>query len=108
MVDTFRSRYGPWALVAGGSLGMGASYSRQLAQRGLNVVLVAEAAEPLESLAHSLAAEYRVQTRALVVDLAAPDMLTQLTVATSGLEIGLLVYNAAHSVVGRFLDVALE
>jgi len=87
---------------------MGASYSRQLAQRGLNVVLVAEAAEPLASLAHTLAAECRVQTRALVIDLAAADMLVQLINATADLEIGLMVYNAAHSVVGRFLDVSLD
>lgn len=108
MADSFHARYGPWALVAGGSLGMGAAYSRQLARQGLNVVLVAEAADPLESLAQSVAAEHRVETRALVVDLAAPDMLAQLTVATRDLEIGLLVYNAAHSVVGRFLDVSLD
>jgi short-subunit dehydrogenase len=108
MTDSFLAHYGPWALVAGGSFGMGAAYSRQLAQRGLNVVLVADAAEPLESLARTLAAEHRVETRALVIDLAAPDMLAQLDTATRDLEIGLLVYNAAHSVVGRFLDVSLD
>ncbi|HYC55875.1 MAG TPA: SDR family NAD(P)-dependent oxidoreductase [Terriglobales bacterium] len=75
--ERFRSRYGPWALVAGGSTGMGAAYSRQLAQMGLNVVLLAESAEPLQSLAHSLAAEHGVQTRSLQIDLATPDVLTQ-------------------------------
>ena len=108
MSEAFRARYGPWALVAGGSLGMGAAYSRQLAQKGLNVFLVAEVAEPLQSLARSLAAEYGVETRAAVVDLAAPDMLDQLDAASRDIEIGLLVYNAAHSVVGRFLDVSLD
>jgi len=107
-MDAFRARYGPWALVAGGSMGMGAAYSRQLATRGLNVVLVAEAAEPLETLARSLAAEHSVQTRPVLADLSAPDVLAVLDAATRDLEIGLLVYNAAHSVVGRFLDVALE
>lgn len=107
-MDAFRARYGPWALVAGGSMGMGAAYSRQLAQKGLNVVLVAEAPEPLETLARSLAAEHGVQTRAVLADLSAPDVLAVLDAATRDLEIGLLVYNAAHSVVGRFLDVALE
>lgn len=87
---------------------MGAAYSRQLAQRGLNVVLVADAAEPLESLARTLAAEHHVETRALVIDLGASDMLAQLDTATRDLEIGLLVYNAAYSVVGRFLDVSLD
>jgi uncharacterized protein len=108
MVESFRARYGPWALVAGGSMGMGAAYSRQLAAKGLNVVLVAEAAEPLETLAHALAAEHNVQTRAVLADLALPDMLSLLDTATRDLEIGLLVYNAAHSVVGKFLDVALD
>jgi len=106
-MDTFRARYGPWALVAGGSMGMGAAYSRQLAQRGLNVVLVAEAAEPLETLARSLAHECGVETRALLADLSNYDVLSQLAAATRDLDIGLMVYNAAHSIVGRFLDVPL-
>jgi hypothetical protein len=103
----FRSRYGPWAVVAGGSLGMGAAYSRQLATKGLNVVLVSEAPHPLEELAQTLAAEHGVQTRAVLADLATPNNLEQLVSATGELDVGLLVYNAAHSVVGRFRDVAL-
>ncbi|HYD47159.1 MAG TPA: SDR family NAD(P)-dependent oxidoreductase [Terriglobales bacterium] len=103
----FRSRYGPWALVAGGSTGMGAAYSRQLARKGLNVVLLADSAEPLQTLAQSLAVEYGVQTRSLLVDLAAPDLLTLVHAETRELEIGLVVYNAAHSVVGKFLEVSL-
>ena len=103
----FHRRYGPWALVAGGSVGMGAAYTEELARRGLNVVAVAEAAEPLESLARRVAAERGVETRAVVVDLAAADMLDVITRATADVEIGLVVYNAAHSVVGRFLDVSL-
>ena len=105
---SFAARYGPWALVAGGSLGMGAEYSRQLAARGLNVVLVAESGDPLESLARSLADEHGVQTIAVVVDLASPTALQALEERTRDLEIGLLVYNAAASTVGRFLDVPLE
>jgi uncharacterized protein len=100
-----RSRYGPWAVVAGGSLGMGAEYSRQLARAGMRVVLVAEAAEPLETLARTLAAEHRVETRAVLADLGTAEGLEQVTAATRDLDVGLLVYNAARSVVGRFLDV---
>ncbi len=101
-------KYGPWALVAGASLGMGAEYSRQLAARGLNVFMIAEAADPLESLARSLADEHGVETIARVVDLADARGLTEIVEATAALEIGLLVYNAAASIVGRFLDVPLE
>src|SRR5437588_552822 len=103
----FLVRYGPGAVVAGGSVGMGAGYSRQLARRGLNVVLVAEAPEPLQPLAAALAREHGVETRAIVLDLAAANPLAVLDPETHDLEIGLVVYNAAHSIVGRFLDVAL-
>jgi short-subunit dehydrogenase len=89
-------------------MGMGAAYARQLAARGLNLVLVADATHPPDELARSLAAEHAVTTRALVADLGASDILAQLDMVTQDLEVGLLVYNAAHSVVGRFLDVPLD
>jgi short-subunit dehydrogenase len=37
----FAERYGPWAVVAGASEGVGASVARLLGERGVNVVLVA-------------------------------------------------------------------
>ena len=104
----FRARYGPWALVAGGSLGIGAAYARQAAARGLNLVNVAEVADPLIGYCRALAAEYGVEVRPLVIDLGRPGLLDALRAETQELEIGLLVYNAARSFVGNFLDQSLE
>jgi short-subunit dehydrogenase len=104
----FRARYGPWALVAGGSLGIGAEYARQAAARGLNLVNVAEVADPLIEYCGELAAEYGVEVRPLVVDVGRPGLLEALRAATQELEIGLLVYNAGRSFVGNFLDQPLE
>jgi short-subunit dehydrogenase len=104
----FRARYGPWALVAGGSLGIGAAYARQAAARGLNLVNVAEVADPLVGYCRALAAEYGVEVRPLVVDLGRSGLLDALRPATQELEIGLLVYNAGLSLVGNFLDQSLE
>jgi hypothetical protein len=87
---------------------MGAEYARQLAQMGMHLVLAADAAHPPHALAAELAATHHVEVHALIVDLAAPDMLERIAAATHELEIGLLIYNAAHSVVGRFLDVPLD
>jgi short-subunit dehydrogenase len=107
--STFRDRYGPWAVVAGGSDGTGAAFTRQLAERGLDVAIVARRAPLLEELAAEVRDEYGVDARAVVVDLSAPDALAQLRAGTDDLEVGLLVYNAgADERMATFLDVAAD
>lgn len=43
--------YGPWAVIAGGSEGVGAEFAALLAQSGLNLVLVARNPVPLAQTA---------------------------------------------------------
>jgi short-subunit dehydrogenase len=104
----FAHRYGPTALVAGASEGIGAAFARELAGLGLDLVLVARRAEPLDALAEELRAANGVDVRALPYDLADPAAAVAITEACRGREIGLLVYNAAASSVGRFLDTPIE
>jgi len=59
----FKQRYGPWALVAGASEGLGQAYSEQVAAKGLNVVLVARNLESLKNTAKLIEERYRVQTK---------------------------------------------
>jgi short-subunit dehydrogenase len=103
-----RSSYGPWALIAGASGGIGAEFARQLAAAGLNVILVARRAEALEELAQSLRKAHGVHVRTASIDLAAPDLLERIRAAAEGVEIGLLVYNAAYTRIGPFLEQSLE
>lgn len=100
----FGERYGPWALVAGASEGLGAAFARALAARGLKLVLLARRAGPLETLAAELRAGHEVEVRTAVFDLSRPDVADEVERIVHGLEVGLLVYNAAHSVIGPFVD----
>jgi short-subunit dehydrogenase len=104
----FHKKYGPWAVVAGASEGLGAAYSKALAARGLNLILVARRLELLEALANRLQAKYGIQVRSLRLDLSSPEAAEQIDRETNALEIGLLVYNAAYSAVGAFFEHSLE
>jgi short-subunit dehydrogenase len=104
----FVDRYGPWAVVAGASEGIGASFSRKLAARGLNLVLVARRPAPLEDLAAELRERHRVEVKVQPLDLGSPDVVAEMSSATGGLDIGLLIYNAAYSPIGRFLEIDVE
>ena len=53
---SFAERYGPWAIVTGGSEGVGAAWAAALVDRGVGVVLVARRPEPLEATAEALRA----------------------------------------------------
>lgn len=100
----FRARYGPWAVIAGASEGLGAEFAAQLAARGLHLVLVARREGPLRERAAALALAHGVETLALPLDLAAPDVWPQLAAALGDREVGLLVYNAAASLIGPFVE----
>ena len=100
----FADRYGPWAVVAGASEGVGASVARLLGERGVSVVLVSRRREALLEVALTVPTE----TRIVPLDLSLPDADRELAEATSALEVGLLVYNAgADPYASQFLDQPL-
>lgn len=104
----FKDKYGPWAVISGASAGLGESFARQLAERGLNLVLVARRQERLEALGAELEQQHGIETRAVAADLATPDFLPALAEATADLEIGLLINNAGFTNSGNFLDNPLD
>ncbi len=106
--ESFRDRYGPWAVVLGGSEGLGEAYARDAARRGLNVVVAARRAGALETVAAALRTDFGVEARAAVVDLSSRDFLTGLRGATDDLEVGLVIFNATGTFLGPFLDEGVD
>ena len=92
--DGFRARYGPWAVVAGASEGVGAALARSLAARGVHVVLLARRPAVLDEVAASIRARAGVEARPVAVDLAGDDAMDRIVEATADLEVGLVAYCA--------------
>lgn len=108
MPPSFASKYGPWAIVAGASEGLGAAFANALAARHLNLLLLARRGELLQSIAERLRERNGVEVRAEACDLARSDLPAALESLTAGLDIGLAIYNAAYSPVGDLVARPLE
>ena len=105
----WRDRYGPRALILGGSEGIGASFAEQLAAQGFDLTLAARRAGPLEETAARLRAAYGIDVATQVLDLTAPDLPVRASEIVSGGDFGLVVYNAgATHGAGLFLDQPLD
>ncbi len=99
----FAQRYGPWALIAGGSEGLGAAFADEIARRGVNLLLVARRPEPLDEIAARLRRERAVEVITVAADLTDPAALDQVSAAAADIAIGLVVASAALAPAGRFL-----
>jgi uncharacterized protein len=104
----FDRRYGPWALVAGGSEGLGAAFADEIARRGINVILVARRTDQLEQTASRLRRERAVEVVTVAADLTEIKSLDLVSQAAAGLEVGLVVANAALAPAGEFLGRSEE
>ena len=101
-------KYGPWALIIGGSEGVGAAFARKLAAAGFKLVLVARKPGPLQDLADEIT-RGGTEVRTLSVDMSNTDAIDRVRIATDDVEVGLLIYNAgANSIRGNFVELDPE
>jgi short-subunit dehydrogenase len=106
-MTNFKAKYGSWAMVAGASEGLGAAFAEVLAERGLNLILIARRLDKLEGLASKLKEIYRVEIQVYTLDLSDFGALKKLHYQ-HGKAIGLLVYNAAYAPIGYFENISEE
>jgi short-subunit dehydrogenase len=95
-------------MVAGGSEGIGLAFARRLAMAGHDLVLSAEKAQPLESVAREIAREFAVTVETVVGDLSDQRSLEALCAIADEREVGVLVCNAAVVPFGEFLKVGRD
>ncbi len=103
-MNSLSSRYGPWALVTGGSSGIGRAIAAELSSRGLKLILTARNQSALEQLSTELS----TATRIIPLDLAQPDAPAQLFELTRDLDLGLLVNSAGFGTGGEFIASPLS
>ncbi len=107
MID-YSEKYGKWALVLGGSEGLGRAAAMELAARGMNVALAARREGPLEDAAAKVRAAHGVETRIITLDLAADDVVEQIEAGMGGEDVSFLHFNAAAEPFGEFLDLEID
>lgn len=97
-----RARYPGWALVTGGSSGIGLGFAHALAKRGFDIVLVARSEAKLREAQREIESAHGVKARVVVQDLAEPGAAQKVVDAVADLDVGLLVNNAGTGWIGRF------
>jgi short-subunit dehydrogenase len=105
-------RYGPWAVIAGASEGIGEHAARQLAADGFSLVLVSRRPAVLDELRTSILtadAAPGIEVRCAAIDLATDGAAERLLAAVADLDVGLCFYNAgADPTATPFLDRPLD
>lgn len=101
---TFRNKFGPWAVIAGASEGTGACYARELAEMGINLVLISRRLPALEELGEELKAAHGIEYRAAALDLSEGGAGSRILGAAEGLDVGLYISNAGADGFGNFFE----
>uniref|UniRef100_D3ZPU3 Very-long-chain 3-oxoacyl-CoA reductase n=1 Tax=Rattus norvegicus TaxID=10116 RepID=D3ZPU3_RAT len=90
-------RLGEWAVVTGGTDGIGKSYAEELAKRGMKIVLISRSQDKLKEVSNNIKEKFNVETRTIAVDFSLDDIYDKIKTGLSGLEIGVLVNNVGMS-----------
>ena len=87
-----------WALVTGATVGIGESFTRLLAEKKYNIVLVARDEQRLHERALALRNNYGVQTEIVVADLSTDSGTSRVESYLSNHEIEVLINNAGFGI----------
>jgi short-subunit dehydrogenase len=107
-LSAFKEKYGPWAIVVGSAEGLGEAYSRALAKRKFNLLMVDRKADLMEKVGKMLEKYYGIRTLQLELDLSEQDAAEKIMKKSEEVDAGMLLYIAAFSNIKSFFDYSLE
>jgi len=92
----------PFALITGASGGIGLCMARELAQRKIDLILVARSQDRLSELSRQLASEFGVRVEFLSLDLSKKNAAIVLTnwLTENSFEVNILINNAGYGLWG--------
>lgn len=101
----YLDKYGEWALITGGSSGIGEGYGYFFASKGMNVILTARRKAKLNVIADSIRQKYNVDVLTISVDLTDDNSLEILKEKIGNRQVGVLVNNAGFGTKGDFIKI---
>eukprot|EP00003_Mantamonas_plastica_P029897 TRINITY_DN719_c0_g1_i1.p1 TRINITY_DN719_c0_g1~~TRINITY_DN719_c0_g1_i1.p1 ORF type:complete len:278 (+),score=81.35 TRINITY_DN719_c0_g1_i1:24-836(+) len=98
-----------WAVVTGGSSGIGASIVQRLANQGINVAIVALDDDLLKDFTKTMQLEFKeLEFRAVGVNMSADGYLDEIIEQTKDINVSLVFNNAGYLMVGAFAKMDLD
>ena len=98
----------PLALITGASSGIGATFARQLAARGCDLILVARREERLQALAAELLAAHGTQCEVLPADLTLDEDVARVSARIAAVpRLDYLINNAGFGTSGKYFHADL-
>ncbi|XP_026125854.1 17-beta-hydroxysteroid dehydrogenase type 3 isoform X1 [Carassius auratus] len=91
--ETFFTSLGKWAVVTGGSDGIGRAYAEELSKLGMNVVIISRNQEKLDRAARKIELTTGREVKVITADFTKDDRYGYIRENIEGLEIGILVNN---------------
>lgn len=107
----FRSLYGKWAVVTGSSEGIGKAYAHELANRGMNLILISKGEQQLKKTANTITSQFAVNVIPIVIDFSGGSQIyDEIWLAIKDKEIGILINNVGvmYDYPQLFLEVPEE
>lgn len=96
------------ALITGASSGIGRDIARELAKRGINVIITARRRDRLKELKDELIREYGIKAMYIAADLSDVKQCLRLYERVKKYNIDILINNAGFGVFGEFTETRLE